>query len=244
MSVEYYKKTLDEHKSNLEKERMAKKRDNERFDELIKNGYTSSDRKYWREKKKEAAENHDRMINMFKELVKSTTLSLDREKKCEKARKQQKNPRKESRVIVEKEKQKTNQTIEEILEEARVQLKNGDESKAVKLFNNALKANCTHASIAYFELFEYYNSKERGFKKAVTYGGAFNKYKHLHPDISKKFEHNFSEMIISRCETLMQQGKRHDALVLFNANLEYIIDSDKSRFVRANKLNNVGEMYM
>ena len=246
MSVEYYRKRLIDLRADVAKEREAKKRNCDFYNEQInKYGNTPSDKKYWREKKKEAAENSNRSISYLLDSIRNYTAMLEKEKAQEKAQRQKKN-----KEVPIREKTKVTSGVDlgkgmdELLKEAKALLISGEETKAVKMLNNILKVYGNSAGVAYYELFEYYKTKDKGYKKASTYGRAFYKVKDLYPDISERFVHCYSEMIIERCNTLIQQGKKKAALVLFNANLEYITNSDSIRFIRVNKLKSMGNLYM
>ena len=80
MSVEYYRKKLIDLRSDLAKEKEAKKRDNERYAGYIKSA-TSIDRKaYYRKEKVAHSASHDRQIESIKREIERAKESLKREK--------------------------------------------------------------------------------------------------------------------------------------------------------------------
>ena len=80
MSKEYYKKRIIDLRAKLDKEKEAKKRDNERYADNIKRA-TSTDRKaYYRKEKVAHAAAHDRQIESIKRDIERAKESLKREK--------------------------------------------------------------------------------------------------------------------------------------------------------------------
>ena len=81
MSVEYYKKKLIDLRSDLAKEKEAKKRDNERYAGYIKNASTPSSKASYRKQKIDHAASHDRRIESIKRDIERTKESLASERK-------------------------------------------------------------------------------------------------------------------------------------------------------------------
>lgn len=79
MSKEYYKKKIIDLRASLQKEKDAKKRDNEYYANLIKNASPSSKPSY-RKSKIDHAASHDRNIESLKRQIESAKESLKREK--------------------------------------------------------------------------------------------------------------------------------------------------------------------
>ena len=78
MSKEYYKKRIIDLRSYIEREREAKKRDNERYASLIKGTTSASSKASYRKSKIDAAARHDRQIESYKRDVESAKNSLKR----------------------------------------------------------------------------------------------------------------------------------------------------------------------
>lgn len=66
MSKEYYKKKLVDLRAGLQKEKDAKKRDNERLGEMIKRASSPTAKAYYRKQKIDHAAAHDRKIESIK----------------------------------------------------------------------------------------------------------------------------------------------------------------------------------
>jgi len=81
MSVEYYKKKLIDLRSDLAKEKEAKKRDNERYAGYIKNASTPSAKASYRKQKIDHAASHDRRIESIKRDIERAKESLASERK-------------------------------------------------------------------------------------------------------------------------------------------------------------------
>lgn len=81
MSVEYYRKRLVDLRSDLAKEKDAKKRDNARYASLIKSASTPSSKASYRRQKIDHAASHDRRIESLKRQIASARESLARERK-------------------------------------------------------------------------------------------------------------------------------------------------------------------
>lgn len=79
MSKEYYRKKIIDLRASLDREKEAKKRDNERYASLIKGASPSSKASY-RKSKIDAAARHDRNIESLKRQIESAKESLKREK--------------------------------------------------------------------------------------------------------------------------------------------------------------------
>lgn len=78
MSKEYYKKRLIDLRASLEKERVAKKKDNERYAALIKSASSISTKANYRKYKVDASASHDRRIESIKREIENTKSSLKR----------------------------------------------------------------------------------------------------------------------------------------------------------------------
>ena len=78
MSKEYYKKRIIDLRSYIEREREAKKRDNERYASLIKGTTSASSKASYRKSKIDAAARHDRQIESYKRQIESAKESLKR----------------------------------------------------------------------------------------------------------------------------------------------------------------------
>jgi hypothetical protein len=81
MSVEYYKKKLIDLRSDLAKEKEAKKRDNERYAGYIKSASTPSSKASYRKQKIDHAASHDRRIESIKRDIERAKESLASERK-------------------------------------------------------------------------------------------------------------------------------------------------------------------
>ena len=80
MSKEYYRKRIIDLRASLEKEREAKKKDNERYASLIQSASSPSSKASYRKSKIDAAARHDRAIESLKRQIESAKESLKREK--------------------------------------------------------------------------------------------------------------------------------------------------------------------
>lgn len=81
MSVEYYKKKLIDLRSDLAKEKEAKKRDNERYAGYIKSASTPSSKASYRKQKVDHAASHDRHIESIKREIERAKESLASERR-------------------------------------------------------------------------------------------------------------------------------------------------------------------
>lgn len=81
MSLEYYKKQMVDLRARLAKEKEAKKRDNERYADLVKSGSTTDSKAYYRRQKIDHAASHDRNIESIKRQIESCKDSIARERK-------------------------------------------------------------------------------------------------------------------------------------------------------------------
>lgn len=84
MSVEYYRKRLIDLRSAVEKEREAKKKDNERYAGYIKSASSPSSKASYRKSKIDHAASHDRRIESLKREIESAKANLAREREREK----------------------------------------------------------------------------------------------------------------------------------------------------------------
>ena len=80
MSKEYYKKTIIDLRAKLDKEKEAKKRDNEKYADSIKRASTTDRKAYFRKEKVARAAAHDRQIESIKRDIERAKESLKREK--------------------------------------------------------------------------------------------------------------------------------------------------------------------
>lgn len=80
MSKEYYKKKIIDLRAKLEKEKEAKKRDNERFADNVKRATTTDRKAYYRKEKVSHAASHDRQIESIKREIERAKEALKREK--------------------------------------------------------------------------------------------------------------------------------------------------------------------
>lgn len=80
MSKEYYKKKIIDLRAKLQKEKDAKKKDNERYADYIKRATTTDRKAYYRKEKMAHAASHDRHIESIKNEIERAKESLKREK--------------------------------------------------------------------------------------------------------------------------------------------------------------------
>lgn len=80
MSKEYWKKRIVDLRAEMTKEKEAKKRDNERYANYIKNASSPSSKANYRKSKIDHAASHDRRIESIKKQLESAKESLKREK--------------------------------------------------------------------------------------------------------------------------------------------------------------------
>ena len=80
MSVETYKKQIIDLRARLDKEKEAKKKDNERYARYIKSASTPSSKATYRKNKVDSAAAHDRNIESLKRLIESAKANLARER--------------------------------------------------------------------------------------------------------------------------------------------------------------------
>lgn len=80
MSKEYYKKKLIDLRAALAKEKEAKKKDNEKYANYIKNASSTSTKASYRKSKIDAAAYHDRRIESIKKDIERNKELLKREK--------------------------------------------------------------------------------------------------------------------------------------------------------------------
>jgi len=80
MSVEYYKKQIIDLRARLDKEKEAKKNDNERYARYIKSASTPSTKASYKKSKIDHAASHDRNIENLKRQIDNAKDSLAREK--------------------------------------------------------------------------------------------------------------------------------------------------------------------
>ncbi len=80
MTVEYYRKHIIDLRTKLQKEKDAKKKDNERYADMIKRATSSSLKATYRKNKIDRAASHDRAIDSIKRQIDSAKDSLARER--------------------------------------------------------------------------------------------------------------------------------------------------------------------
>ena len=80
MSKEYYRKRIIDLRASLDREKEAKKRDNERYASLVKGASSPSSKASNRKYKIDAAARHDRTIESLKRQIESAKELLKREK--------------------------------------------------------------------------------------------------------------------------------------------------------------------
>ena len=80
MSKEYYRKRIIDLRASLQKEKDAKKRDNEYYAERIRNTSSASSKTSYRKSKVDRAAAHDRTIESIKRNIESAKEQLKREK--------------------------------------------------------------------------------------------------------------------------------------------------------------------
>ncbi len=87
MSVEYYRKRLIDLRADMAREREEKKKDNERYADMIKGSNSTSAKASYRKSKIDHAASHDRTIERLKREIEHTREELAREREREKAAK-------------------------------------------------------------------------------------------------------------------------------------------------------------
>lgn len=80
MSVEYYKKQIIDLRARLDKEKEAKKRDNEHYADMVKRASTPSSKASYRKSKVDHAASHDRAIESLKRQIEIAKATLARER--------------------------------------------------------------------------------------------------------------------------------------------------------------------
>lgn len=78
MSKEYYKKRIIDLRASIEREREAKKRDNDNYARWIKSATSPSSKASYRKSKIDAAARHDNQIEYLKRQIESAKDSLRR----------------------------------------------------------------------------------------------------------------------------------------------------------------------
>ncbi len=78
MSKEYYKKRIIDLRASIEREREAKKRDNDNYSRWIKSATSPSSKASYRKSKIDAAARHDNQIEYLKRQIESAKDSLRR----------------------------------------------------------------------------------------------------------------------------------------------------------------------
>jgi hypothetical protein len=78
MSKEYYKKKIIDLRASIQKEKEAKKRDNESYARLIKGASSPTSKASYRKYKVDKAAYHDRQIENYKRQIESAKDSMKR----------------------------------------------------------------------------------------------------------------------------------------------------------------------
>lgn len=81
MSLEYYKKQMVDLRARLQKEKDAKKKDNEYCAAQVKSASSTSSKASWRKQKLDRSARHDREIERIKKSIESCKESIARERK-------------------------------------------------------------------------------------------------------------------------------------------------------------------
>lgn len=81
MSLEYYKKQMVDLRNRLDKEKEAKKKDNERFADLVKRASSPNYKASYRKAKLDHAAAHDRQIESIKRSIEACKKNIERERK-------------------------------------------------------------------------------------------------------------------------------------------------------------------
>lgn len=81
MSVEYYKKQIIDLRARLDKEKEAKKKDNERYANLVKSASSASSKATYRKNKVDRAASHDRAIESLKRQIENAKANLAKARK-------------------------------------------------------------------------------------------------------------------------------------------------------------------
>ena len=81
MSLEYYKKQMVDLRAKLQKEKDAKKKDNEYYARMVKFSSTPSGKASYRKMKVDRAASHDRQIESLKRQIESCKDNIARARK-------------------------------------------------------------------------------------------------------------------------------------------------------------------
>ena len=81
MSLEYYKKQMVDLRARLQKEKDAKKKDNEYYAKLVKSTTLASNKASYRKSKIDHAASHDRQIESLKRQIETCKENIARERK-------------------------------------------------------------------------------------------------------------------------------------------------------------------
>ena len=81
MSLEYYKKQMVDLRARLQKEKDAKKKDNEYYARCIKGATTPTSQASYRKSKIDHATSHDRQIESLKRQIETCKENIARERK-------------------------------------------------------------------------------------------------------------------------------------------------------------------
>ena len=81
MLVEYYRKQIIDLRARLDKEKEAKKKDNERYANMIKSTSSASSKATYRKSKVDRAASHDRAIESLKRQIENAKANLAKARK-------------------------------------------------------------------------------------------------------------------------------------------------------------------
>lgn len=81
MSLEYYKKQMVDLRAKLQKEKDAKKKDNEYYARMVKFASTPSSKTNYRKSKIDRSASHDRQIDYIKRQIENCKENIARERK-------------------------------------------------------------------------------------------------------------------------------------------------------------------
>ena len=80
MSKDFYKKKIIDLRTKLDKEKEAKKKDNERYAGYVKSASSTDRKAYYRKQKVDASARHDRNMEYIKREIERAKEALKREK--------------------------------------------------------------------------------------------------------------------------------------------------------------------
>lgn len=83
MSVEYYKKQIIDLRAKLDREKESKKKDNERYADMVSRASTPTQKAMYRKSKVDHAASHDRTIDSIKRQIDTAKANLERARAAE-----------------------------------------------------------------------------------------------------------------------------------------------------------------